>query len=130
MNRYIMNASKVKSPNAAVCILVFAFSAQLFGLAWLPCARAVQEPTNWKAGIASTAITPDEPMWMAGYAARNKPSEGKIHDLNAKVLILEDAQSTRLVIVTVDLIGIPARCATGLKSTSSNATTLPQELCC
>ena len=107
MNRYIMNASKVKSPNAAVCIFVFAFSAQLFGLAWLPCARAVQEPTNWKAGIASTAITPDEPMWMAGYAARNKPSEGKIHDLNAKVLILEDAQSTRLVIVTVDLIGIP-----------------------
>jgi hypothetical protein len=46
-------------------------------------------------------------MWMAGYAARDKPSEGKINDLHAKALALEDEHGTRLVIVTVDLIGIP-----------------------
>jgi hypothetical protein len=46
-------------------------------------------------------------MWMAGYAARNKPSEGKVHDLNAKALALEDAAGSRFVIVTVDLIGFP-----------------------
>jgi len=71
----------------------------------LPCAGA--EQAQWKAGIASVVITPDEPMWMAGYAARKGPSEGKIHDLWAKALALEDVQGTRFVLVTVDLIGIP-----------------------
>ncbi len=62
--------------------------------------------TEWKAGIATVTITPEQPMWMAGYAARNKPSEGKVHDLHAKALALEDAQGTRLVIVTMDLLGV------------------------
>ena len=60
----------------------------------------------WKAGTATTRITPDRPMWMAGYAARNKPSEGKVHDLHAKALALADSWGNRLVIVTLDLIGI------------------------
>ncbi len=72
---------------------------------WLPCAGA--EQTQWKAGVASVVITPAEPMWMAGYAARKEPSDGKVHDLWAKALALEDAQGTRFVLVTVDLIGIP-----------------------
>lgn len=71
----------------------------------LPCAGA--EQTQWKAGVASVVITPEEPMWMAGYAARKGPSEGKVHDLWAKALALEDAQGARFVLVTVDLIGIP-----------------------
>lgn len=61
----------------------------------------------WKAGVASVAITPEESMWMAGYASRDKPSEGKIHELFAKALAIEDGAGTRLVIVTTDLIGIP-----------------------
>lgn len=61
----------------------------------------------WKAGVASVVVTPDESMWMAGYAARDKPSEGKVHDLHAKALAFEDDQSTRLVIVTLDLITVP-----------------------
>jgi hypothetical protein len=65
------------------------------------------EPQAWRAGTASVVITPDEPMWMAGYAARDKPSEGKVHDLYAKALALEDAEGTRLVIVGLDLIGTP-----------------------
>jgi hypothetical protein len=28
----------------------------------------------WKAAAASAKITPQKPMWMAGYAARKKPS--------------------------------------------------------
>ena len=65
------------------------------------------EELPWRAGVASVAITPDDSMWMAGYASRDKPSEGKIHDLYAKALVIEDAAGTRLVIVTTDLIGIP-----------------------
>ena len=67
---------------------------------------ANQQQAGFKAGIASVVITPDRPMWMAGYAARTKPSEGKAHDLYAKALALEDDQGQRLVIVAVDLIGI------------------------
>ncbi len=73
---------------------------------FLSTATNAQE-TSWKAGVAAVAITPDESMWMAGYAARDKPSEGKVHDLHAKALAVEDASGTRLVIVTTDLIGIP-----------------------
>jgi neutral ceramidase len=62
---------------------------------------------TWKAGIATVVITPEQSMWMAGYAARTKPSEGKVHDLYAKALALEDAEGTRLVILTADLIGFP-----------------------
>ena len=63
-------------------------------------------PTEWRAAAAAIVITPQKPMWMAGYASRNKPSEGKIHDLFAKVLLLEDENGTRIAMVTTDLIGI------------------------
>ena len=68
---------------------------------------AAQDPTSWKAGVATTIVTPDTPMWMAGYASRNKPSEGKVHDLYAKALALESNDGQRLVIVTLDLISVP-----------------------
>lgn len=61
----------------------------------------------YKAGVATVVITPKEAIWMAGYASRTKPAEGKVHDLYAKALCLEDAAGKRLVLVTTDLIGIP-----------------------
>jgi putative membrane-bound dehydrogenase-like protein len=61
----------------------------------------------YKAGVAKQVITPKEAVWMAGYAGRTKPAEGKVHDLYAKALCLEDAAGKRLVLVTTDLIGIP-----------------------
>jgi hypothetical protein len=62
--------------------------------------------TAWRAGVAAVKITPDVPLWMAGYAARTRPSEGVAEDLFAKALAIEDARGSRLVIVTMDLIGI------------------------
>ena len=61
----------------------------------------------YKAGVATTVITPAGAVWMAGYASRTKPADGKIHDLYAKALCLEDSAGKRLVLVTTDLIGIP-----------------------
>jgi hypothetical protein len=61
---------------------------------------------EWKAGAARAAITPKQPMWMAGYAARNKPSEGAIHDLWAKALVLEDPAGKRVLLITLDVCGI------------------------
>ncbi|GEM_PF-177905 len=80
----------------------------LFALAAVDRASAAdQERVEWKAGAASVVITPQESMWMAGYASRTKPSEGAAQDLFAKALAIEDAAGARLVIVTTDLIGIP-----------------------
>jgi hypothetical protein len=45
-------------------------------------------------------------MWLAGYAARNKPSEGAVHDLWAKAIALEDPTGRRAVLLTIDLCGI------------------------
>lgn len=71
---------------------------------------------GWKAGAVKIAITPTESMWMAGYAARTKPSEGVVHDLWAKALVLEDGRGERMAIVTLDLIGIPREMGELLRS--------------
>ena len=63
---------------------------------------------GWKAGIAKVDITPRESLWMAGYAARKKPSEGTRDPLYAKALALEDQSGKRAVLVTSDLLGFPA----------------------
>ncbi|MDI6448589.1 neutral/alkaline non-lysosomal ceramidase N-terminal domain-containing protein [Anaerobaca lacustris] len=77
-------------------------------LAVVVCASAVGGASSdqWQAGVAKTVITPNQPMWMAGYAARTRPAEGKVHDLHAKALLLQDPQGNRLAIVTLDLLGI------------------------
>src|SRR5262245_35291782 len=62
---------------------------------------------GFKAGTASTVITPTEPLWMAGYASRNKPCETKRHDLWVKALAIEEPSGGRCVILTSDLCGIP-----------------------
>jgi len=68
--------------------------------------KSIQTSTAWKAGVARVKITPEEHMWMAGYAFRNKPSEGKLTDLWAKALILEDATGKRAVMISLDLVAI------------------------
>lgn len=72
-----------------------------------PKSVAPHVPANWKAGTATVAVTPQKMLWMAGYAGRKKPAEGKVQDLFAKALALEDEQGNKLVFVTLDLIGVP-----------------------
>jgi len=69
------------------------------------CTTAKADET-WQAGFAKTVITPPSPMWMSGYASRNKPSEGTIHDLWAKALVLQDPGGHKGLLVTLDLVGI------------------------
>ncbi len=61
---------------------------------------------TWRAGVAKANITPQQPMWMAGYGSRDRPAEGKLTDLWGKVLVLEDAEGQRGVLITLDLVGI------------------------
>ncbi|MEZ6069412.1 MAG: neutral/alkaline non-lysosomal ceramidase N-terminal domain-containing protein [Pirellulales bacterium] len=61
---------------------------------------------DWRAGAATVDITPQQSMWMSGYASRTAPSEGTLHPLWAKALVLEDGEGGRAVLVTLDLVGI------------------------
>jgi hypothetical protein len=81
----------------------------------------------WKAGIASVVITPEKELWMAGYASRNKPAEGKETDLYGKALAIEDGWGTRLVVVTLDLIGVPRNLRKNLEKRCGEAYKLPPE---
>ncbi|MDO8541373.1 MAG: neutral/alkaline non-lysosomal ceramidase N-terminal domain-containing protein [Opitutaceae bacterium] len=92
------------------------FHPRLLVLGWLAAAGAVaaiaaetRDARMWKAGAAAIDITPEGPIWMAGYGARKKPSEGVSQKLFAKALALEDAWGTPMVMVTLDLISVPRR---------------------
>jgi neutral ceramidase len=67
---------------------------------------AAEPASSWRAGAAAITITPETPMWLSGYVGRDKPAEGKLSDLHAKALVLEDPTGRRAVVVTMDLVGI------------------------
>jgi hypothetical protein len=83
--------------------------AGLLGL--LSCAAAPAADADWKVGLAEVKITPERPVFLSGYASRNKPFTRVELDLYAKALALEDGQGHRAVLITSDLIGFPAAVA-------------------
>jgi hypothetical protein len=99
----------------------------VLGMAWAPPDVLGAGKGGWKAGVAVRAITPAEPMWMSGYAARTKPAEGKLQDLYVKALALEDPAGGKLVLVTSDLVGIPRSLAEGVAREVRRRTGLPRE---
>jgi neutral ceramidase len=62
---------------------------------------------DYKAGLARVIITPEKPMYLSGYANRTHASDGKVHDLWAKALVIEDRKGGRVVVLSTDLIGLP-----------------------
>jgi neutral ceramidase len=59
-----------------------------------------------RVGVARKAITPETPVWLSGYASRNKPSTEILHDLWAKALVIEENEKSRIIIVTTDILGL------------------------
>lgn len=78
----------------------------VFGVLATRLAIGQEATATWKAGAAAVTITPTESMWMAGYAGRDRPAEGKLTELWTKALVLEDAVGQRVALVTLDLVGI------------------------
>lgn len=72
----------------------------------LPNRAAAQAGASWKAGVARAVITPEQAVWLAGYGSKRVP-DGKLHELWAKVLALEDATGHRAVLITTDFQGVP-----------------------
>jgi hypothetical protein len=82
-------------------IRIFLLAPALLALA----TDALNAQTGWKAGVAKVSITPAGPIWMAGYAARTKPSEGVRQQIYVKALALQDETGKTIVLVTSDLSG-------------------------
>lgn len=61
---------------------------------------------TWQAGLGRAKITPTEPLWMTGYAARTKPGTTAAQDLWVKALAVQDTAGNRGVLITADLCGI------------------------
>ncbi len=74
----------------------------------LLCGPAPAAEPAWKAGVAKVNITPRESIWMAGYGARTKPSEGVLQEIYVKALALQDTAGAVSVMVTSDLLGFSA----------------------
>ena len=90
--------------------IIIRIGLQLFFLSFfilqLQAVNDNEEKYTWKIGTGRTVITPNEPTWMAGYSSRTSPSEGKLHDLWAKALLLEDARGNRSLLITTDILGV------------------------
>lgn len=82
---------------------------------WISCllllaawsAPAAQGEEGFQAGVARVKITPEPPCWLSGYASRLRPATTVLQDLWAKALALRDPGGRQVVLVTLDLIGLP-----------------------
>lgn len=83
-----------------------------FVLAFCLCTCGIASADDWLAGSARANITPERPIQMAGYGSRNLPADGKLTDLWAKALVLEDGSGHRGMLITLDLVGIHRDTAT------------------
>ena len=79
--------------------------ATLLATVWLGTLDTTQA-ASWRAGSAKVRITPERPIWMSGYASRDRPADGTLHDLWAKVLVVQDPAGERIALITLDLVGI------------------------
>ncbi|ULQ52114.1 neutral/alkaline non-lysosomal ceramidase N-terminal domain-containing protein [Flavihumibacter fluvii] len=59
-----------------------------------------------RAGVGTVDITPQMPFWLTGYAARKTPGTGVLHPIWAKALVIEQDANSRIIIVTVDVLGL------------------------
>ena len=96
--------------NMAFCVLLVIAAALPSQAAEAP----DQKPFEWKVGAASVCITPENPLRMAGYGGRKDPAEGTEQDLFAKSLAIQDRDGNRVVIFTMDLIGVIERLRTAV----------------
>ena len=62
------------------CLVVFSLSV-----------RQTPAQETWRVGAARVNITPDQPLWMAGYASRTHEALGKYCDLWIRTCALEDS---------------------------------------
>jgi neutral ceramidase len=88
---------------------------------------ASSDPTPWHAGVATAVITPSEPLWMAGFGSRTKPSEGVRQDIFVRALALRDQERAVSVLITLDLVGVERQLADAITDGCQRRFGLPRD---
>ena len=68
---------------------------------------AAREPF-YAVGAAQVDITPDYPIWLNGYAARQTESEGVDQHIFAQALAIGSSRKSLALLLTVDNVAVPA----------------------
>jgi len=79
----------------------------LFVVAFATSRAESESPVEFRAGVATMDITPQQPVRLAGYASRGAPHESVAQHLFVKALALEDAAGATTLILSADTIGTP-----------------------
>lgn len=82
-----------------------------FALLLIPVLAATSpaaEPLPYRAGVAAVDITPDHATRLNGFGFRRTESEGVYQKIHARALAIEDGTKSPAVLLTVDVLGIPA----------------------
>jgi putative membrane-bound dehydrogenase-like protein len=78
-------------------------------LAALPqAARSAAPAAEYRAGLAKVDITPAHPIRLNGFGFRRSESEGVYQKIWAKALAIDTGDGKPAVLMTVDVLGIPA----------------------
>jgi hypothetical protein len=79
-----------------------------------------------KGGCSKVDITPPIGVWLSGYGARNKPSDGIIDELYSKALVLDDGQN-KMAIVSVDLLWVPIKITNEIRKKVKEKIGIPEK---
>lgn len=82
---------------------------------------------GWSAGASKVDISPEEPVWLAGYAARKAPSEGVALSIHARALVVQDEKGARALFLTVDLVGVKRPLTDRVKARITKEHGIPSE---
>src|SRR5437868_13938294 len=82
--------------------------AALVGLFLASAPALAADPPAYKAGAAKVDVTPDHPIRLNGFGFRRAESEGVYQRIWAKALALDTGDGAPAVLLTADVLGIPA----------------------
>ncbi|MBN1443864.1 MAG: hypothetical protein JXA90_14230, partial [Planctomycetes bacterium] len=77
--------------------------------AWAAIGARAEDAPGIQAGLAVRDITPPEPIWLSGYASRDRPSERVDHPLLAQALALKGSSGETAVLVSLDNCEVTGR---------------------
>ena len=65
-------------------------------------------PAGYRAGVAKVDITPDHPIRLNGFGFRRTESDGIYQRIHARALAIDTGDGSPAVLLTADVLGIPA----------------------
>lgn len=104
-------AAQVTDPNRAAASSQVTATSQLTTTSQVSATNQAaatrgSQDVAYQVGTGKVKITPERPIWMAGYASRTSPFQEILADIWTKAIVLQDAKDQRLVLVTLDLVGV------------------------